>query len=450
MSKLASSFLGKMTVAQLMLKFCKKSIRIFSIFCVAIGYAPQQSLGGTSPHYQSQNITPIKIAALVDGTPIFLHEVKNRVKLMTLGNPTPLDADQQHILEQKALRLLINEFLQLKETERLEITVEPEEIQQYVKHIETQNQWPQGQLKKMLLEAGIPDSTFENHIKANIAWMKLFSQLRTWVHLDESHVEDTLKHISHRKKTKYLLGEIVLYFENMEEEQEYKQLADQIVQELYKGVPFNAMAQQYSMSASAGRGGDIDWVDEDQLDPQIQQALENAPQNTLLPPIKLQDQYVIIALRSKQVVDQEGAEDIYKMREIDIPFPETLPLEAQEKEIQRLETLVKKAKNCEEFSALADSIPGATLQIHEDVSPKVMTPEFQKIAESLQENQISSPIRLNKKGVAFFMLCGKTKGKLDELNSDEIKEMMMNQKIGAIGEKRLRDIRRRAHVEIRL
>lgn len=425
-----------------MLKFCRKKIVFLAVVFLFMGIIPCS--------YSDKNSTNVKIAALVDGHPIFVQEVKNRVNLMVLGNPNTPNTEQYQALEQKALRLMINEFLQLKEAERLEITVEPEEIQQYITHIENQNHWPQGQLKKMLKEAHIPDSTFENHIRANIAWMKLISQLRILANVDEAHVEDTLEHASSRKQPKYLLGEIILYFENEAEAVEQQQLANQIVQELHNGTPFNLIAQQYSMSTSAGRGGDIDWVDEDQLDPAIQQIVKKMPQNSLSNPIKLQDQFCIIALRAKQNVDEDGTEVVYKIRQLDISFSETRTLENQEKEIEHLTSLVKKAKNCTEFSALADSIPRATLQIHENVSTKTMTPEFQKIIENLMENKVSSPTVVDKKGVAFFMLCSKTKEKVSEFKPDDIKEMMMKQKLEAIGDKRLRDIQRRSHIEVRL
>lgn len=423
------------------LKFFKKNISILCIISVVLGIS--FATYGT-------NSTPIKIAALVDGSPIFIQEVKNRVKLMTLGNSVTPDEEQQRMLEQKALRLIINELLQLKETDRLGIVVDPEEIQQYIKYIEDQNHWPEGQLKKMLAEGGIPESTFEKHIQANIAWMKLISQLKILANVDDNHVEDTLKHASHRKQTKYLLGEIVLYFESDNEEEEQRQLANQITEELNKGTPFNLIAQQYSMSSSAARGGDIDWVDEDQLELAIQKALKDMPQNSISHPIKLQNKFTIIALRAKQTVGEDGMEDIYKIRELDIPFAPTLSLQDQENEIKRLESIIQKTKTCDEFSALADSIPGATLQIHEGVSTKSMTPEFQQITETLQEGQVSPPTVIEKKGVAFFMLCSKTKEKVSEIKPDDIKEMMIKQKMEAIGEKRLRDIRRRSHIEIRL
>ncbi len=423
------------------LSFFKKKIYILCAIALVLG-ASLATEGKVS--------TPVKIAALVDGSPIFIQEVKNRAKLMTLGNPATPDEEQQRTLEQKALRLIINEMLQMKETDRLEIVVEPEEIQQYVKYIEDQNHWPEGQLKKMLAEGGVPESTFEKHIKANIAWMKLISQLKILANIDDTHVEDTLKHASHRKQTKYLLGEIVLYFENDSEEEEQRQLANQISEELHKGAPFNLVAQQYSMSSSAARGGDVDWIDEDQLEPEVQKAIKDMPQNSITHPIKLRDKFTIIALRSKQAVGQDGMEDVYKIRELDIPFPAGMSLQHQENEIKRFEALVKNAKNCNEFSALADSIPGATLQIHESVSTKSMTPEFQKITESLAESQVSPPTVIEKKGVAFFMLCSKTREKISEFKSDDIKEIMMKQKMEAIGEKRLRDIQRRSHIEIRL
>lgn len=99
-------------------------------------------------------------------------------------------------------------------------------------------------------------------------------------------------------------------------EDDAKQQAQNIYQQLQTGKSFAVMAKQYSVDVvSAAKGGDLGWVVEDELVPQFAEAMKKLPLNKYSQPIKTPYGWHIIEVLERKQVDDSAAFQRQKVRQ---------------------------------------------------------------------------------------------------------------------------------------
>ena len=145
-------------------------------------------------------------------------------------------------------------------------------------------------------------------IRSQIAWSKVIQKkVRPQIDITDGQVDAALQKIkSTEGQTEYLVAEIFLPVDSPQQDQSVKQLADRLARELASGkAPFPAVAAQFSQSASASRGGDMGWVQGDQLPEAIAQALAGMKQGEIRGPVRSLTGYHLLLLRNKRTVTAE-------------------------------------------------------------------------------------------------------------------------------------------------
>src|SRR5262249_38374105 len=100
-------------------------------------------------------------------------------------------------------------------------------------------------------------------------------------------------------KVHYLVAEIFLGVDNPEQDDKVKKDAQALVDQIHQGAPFNSIARSFSQSPSAANGGDIGTVEDGQLSPELNAALQSIQIGQITPPIRSVGGYYILALRRK-------------------------------------------------------------------------------------------------------------------------------------------------------
>ena len=70
-------------------------------------------------------------------------------------------------------------------------------------------------------------------------------------------------------------------------------------------VPFFRVAQQFSKSAGAAKGGDLGWIQQGQLDQDLENAITGLDVNGISAPVKGMSGYHIFLLRDKREIIEE-------------------------------------------------------------------------------------------------------------------------------------------------
>ncbi len=247
------------------------------------------------------------IAVVVNDDVITSSNVKDRMKLIMASSGLPDNEEMRARILRQVIGVLVEETLKLQEASKLGISVSPQDIDKAFTAIASQNNMTPEQFKMVLDRSGIPPRALNDQIKAQIAWsLVVQNKIRPRVFVTEKDVEDRLGRLQQSKgKTEYLISEIFLPIEKAQE-QEIKNLADKLSSEIRSGhAPFEAVARQFSRAAGAPQGGDLGWIQADQLPSETGGAIAAMKEGETSSPIRSPSGYHIYALRKKRLITDE-------------------------------------------------------------------------------------------------------------------------------------------------
>lgn len=278
-----------------------------STFLIILLLALSAAVQSGVPAYAARQET---IAAIVNSDAVTASEVAARLRLAIASSGLRDSKDLRDRMTPQIVNLLIDERLKLQEAAKLGIKVPAEEVRKGVTSIATQNKLTEEQFREVMRRQGIAASSLEDQIRAQIAWSMVVQQkLRPQVQINDGEVDAMLQRLSGNiGKTEYLLAEIFLPFgrESGNSESDIRQLADRLSAQLAGDqIPFQSVAAQFSQSASAARGGDIGWLQADQLPDELSAALPAMNEGTLSPPLRTTTGYYILSLRKKREISDD-------------------------------------------------------------------------------------------------------------------------------------------------
>ncbi len=398
-----------------------------------------------------------KITAVVNDEIISAYDLQQRMRLVISSagiNPTP---DVVSRIEQQVLRSLVDERLQLQEAKREDITVDELEIEEALTNLAQQNNMSANEVRNMLLHSAVDYSTLKDQIRAEIAWSKLVSQrFGGRVVISDVQVEAEFNRaIQSFSKPQFLLSEIVLRVEQPEQDDDVRHTAQRLADELRQGASFPALARQFSQSSTAGLGGDLGWMERDQLDPALQAALDRMSPGQLSPPVRTIRGYNIVVLRNRR--DASGEEGAalatgLTLKSLVLPLDANADQASAEAAMDRVHAAGEKLKGCTNVAAVAASEPGMSAVDLGHLSISQLTESLREVVADLQAGAVSPPFR-GPGGAQVLVVCSRdmetTKTPLTPPTRQEVQARLYNQQISMMARRYLRDLRRDAVVEYR-
>lgn len=413
-----------------------------------------------------------RIAAVVNDTNIISQtDLMNRLLFAAISSglePTPENLEK---MKHQMLRVMIDEQLQLQIGKRYGIEIDADHIQATIRDVEESNGMPANAITKMMEEHNIPLKTLEDQIRAQLVWLifirtkyplkslgdqlgkKTPEEIGASLHaleLADWEIAQEIK-LQKEKETKkqYHLAEIVLPFDRSSQEEEVKNNLNHLIEELQKGAQFSALAQQFSQSATSSQGGDMGWLTEDQMEPEIKEVISQMQPGQLSVPIRTSQGYALIAFIEHKLPGADG-QTLLTMQQVLVPFPEGVT-EVEAREIMEKASYIgKKAKDGPSLEKMAkEKFPSAKAHLTQG-DPLSSFPEpLQKIINSLDINQASEPL-LTEEGALLVMVCEKKTQKEKEFSREDAIELIASRKHSLLARRELRDLRRQASIKIRM
>jgi peptidyl-prolyl cis-trans isomerase SurA len=247
------------------------------------------------------------IAAVVNQDAISMTDLNDRLRLVIASSGIKPSPEIQDKITSQVLSELVDEQLKIQEAQREEITVSEQEVQEGFAMIAGQNNLTIEQFAGAMKSDGINPATLERQIRAQIGWSKVIQKvMRPQVTVSDNDVDDYISRLKGSSgKSEYRVSEIFLPVGEGRPEADAQQLAHKLVNEIQSGkVPFGKVAQQFSAAAGAERGGNIGWVQQGQLAPELDQALSTMQKDGISQPIRTQDGYHILQLRELRTISE--------------------------------------------------------------------------------------------------------------------------------------------------
>jgi peptidyl-prolyl cis-trans isomerase SurA len=393
------------------------------------------------------------VVATVNDEMISTWDIVQRMRLLIVTSGMQPTEQNLPALQQEAARSLIDEHLELEElksqakVQKFDLIASDAEVNDELAAIARSNNTSADQLLAQLAAQGIGAETFKDQLRAEISW-------RGWIRgrygsrivVGDDQIKAYQKRVeAEAGKPQYQVNEIFIDATRAGDMAAATSGAQQLLDQLHKGAPFGAVARQFSNSPSAANGGDVGWISQGEMAPEVDQALETLRPGQLSAPIPVKDGIYILYLRDRRA---GGAASVVNLKQAAVALPKGAT-DAQIADAQaKLLALRAKLNGCDNLVAEAGKVPGVVAGDLGEAETKDLAPAFRDAADRLGVGQVSDPIRTDA-GLHLVAVCSKHMGGAQTLTREEIENRLYGQELAMIAKRQLRDLRNSATIEIR-
>lgn len=384
------------------------------------------------------------VAAIVNDTVITTYDVQQRMKLMILSAGGRVDQRMIPQLQQQAVRDLVEDSLKIQEAKKFELEAAEQDIAAQFKQMAAQSGQTPEQLETILKMDGVSKKALETEIASSLVWPQLVQgRYGKRVRVNDDEVDQTLERMrADATQEQILVSEICIPVPSPDQAEAYYQGSLQLLDQMRKGVPFAAVAHQFSACTTAAAGGDMGWMRAGELPPELDEAVRNLPPGSVTNPIPTDGAFMILAVRDKRAAVKQG-EKTWTLAYASTPV--STGRAAARTQLEKLAT----AQACVGGRTLRQDL-GADVGIAIIENAKIadIDERFQPAVEALDRAELSEMIEADD---AFHVLYGcEVDEGLGIPSRDVIEDRLYSRQIERIAQQYLRDVERKSTVDIRL
>lgn len=384
---------------------------------------------------------PHGIAAVVNSDIVTIHDLRQRVLFMMATTGAEADEASIQRLQRQALRNLVDEHLQMQEAEKYEQSISDEEVNGNVGRLLSRNGADPNELVSSLAAAGVSIETLRDQVRSEIAWQRIVNGLYgSRIRISDAQIDETLNQITaNASKPNYRVAEI--YIEatadigGMDGAMEG---ANAMIAQVKSGAPFPLLAQQFSSAASSAKGGDVGWVREGELRPEIDTVIRQMDPGSVSQPIQVPGGVYVVALVDKKISE---ADTLYKLKQVTVEA-ETDVAKA------RLIALRGELSGCETLEADVSSLEDVSSTDMGELKSSDLNESIVTALEKTDVGSLSDPIE-RPTGATSIMVCKRETTGTDIPTRDQIEDRLLDQQLAQASKRALRDLRRQATLVVR-
>ncbi|MBV9827349.1 MAG: peptidylprolyl isomerase [Alphaproteobacteria bacterium] len=413
----------------------------------AAAQPPRQAAPG-----QAAPAPEMRIAAVVNDEVISVFDLVSRMRMVMVSSNIPDTPETRERLGGQVLHSLIDEKLELQEAKKQNISANDAELKNALDQIEKQNNMKSGQLNEFMQARGIDRASLVDQLTASIVWAKLVRrQAAQSVEISDEEIDDALKRAKeHANEPQSRVAEIFLSVDSPAQEDQVRQLAERLTQQMHQGARFSAVARQFSQSATAAVGGDMGWVRPDQLPAELGKVVTQLRPGSLSEPIHTGGGYYLLLVLDRRNGSTGGGEQdaVYDIVQVVFPIAPNAPEPARRQAVAEAENIRNAAKDCPSFLKIGKE-KAPQLSSEGKLRAGNISPQLRTLVDKLQIGQASQPI-VQRNGVGVIMVCAKNTGGGGVVTREDVVEQLTRERLDTVARRYLRDLRRAAYVDVRV
>ena len=353
-----------------------------------------RDLGGTGEFMDS-------IAAIVNDGVVLRSEVETQLGMIiaTLekqgGQIPPVNTIREEVLER-----LIVQRLQLQRADRYGIRVSDEALNAAIANVAKNNDVSFEEFPKILDKEGINYNDYRNELRQQITIEQLRQrEVISRIAVSESELDNFLVFQKDQDKLNYEydLSHILIPVSSRAGDGEInnkQDLINELYEEIIDGKDFDDVAVEFSKGQQALSGGRLGWLKGEQLPDVFVRVASELKNGELSLPFETSSGFHLIKLNAVKG-NEPILEEQIKVRHILIKTNEVLDDSAAE---EKLKTIRQQIIDEGNFGAVAAAVSedSGSAQDGGDMgwaTRGFFVPEFEEIAYSLEENEVSQPFR---------------------------------------------------------
>ncbi|KAB2836441.1 MAG: hypothetical protein F9K49_01860 [Caedimonadaceae bacterium] len=392
-----------------------------------------------------------RIAAVANNVMITKGDLDARIKLTLLSSGMEATEESMREMRQQILDLMIEEQLKIQEAEKYDITATQDMIDAALAQIEQNNNMPEGELKKIFEQNNIAPDVMQAQIKSSILWRDFIrAKYNQLVQVGDDEIDRALKEVEELVAyDKDHVAELLLPVEDQSNDAKIYNEAVKLKEALKAGARFSMLAQQFSVSSSAARGGDIGWIKRGSLDKPLSDALANIKPGDVTDPIKTSKGYYLLMLRDQRAAGESlDHQKLISFKQLQIPLA-SMTNEAVGAAMTKARNFVNNARSCNLFSKLAEGDKSIKVQEMKDVPEASVLPQLLDLLNKQDVGVPGEPI-FSDVGVLAFIVCDRREIDPKTPSREEMKNMLIEKKLGLLAQREIRNLKRSSFTDIRL
>jgi peptidyl-prolyl cis-trans isomerase SurA len=378
------------------------------------------------------------VAAVVNDEVVSTYDVRQRSALILASSGIPPTTEAMRQVRSQALRGLVDERLQIQEAAERKVKAEADEIDGAIANIARANNLSVDQFTKQLKSAGVGMQTLRTQIEAEILWRRLVNgRYGSRVRISSIEVQDTLARIqANASKPQYHMAEILLLADSDQEFTEAEATAKKLLQEMRTGrVSFAAVARQFSGAPSAAAGGDLGWLSEAELRPELQAAAKSLRAGQVSQPIRTEFGVMIVAVReTKDGIDARTAMKV-RLQQISAPTTSRAALDRAKARI----------RGCQSIGNAIKNVPDVEVIDLGDMVEADIADTMRDTVVATSEGTASSIMEANGK-VSTIVVCDRGSEGGVVPSRDQIEDRLYDQELAMLSQRYLMDLRRESTI----
>ncbi len=379
-------------------------------------------------------------AAVVNDDPITFYEIEQRARLLSLGSNVAPGPE----LNNTALEQLIDDRLRSQAAKQARISASPAAISAAADELAGRQGISRDQFVEQIARAGVSEDTLIDLLRPQVEWRQLVNgRFATRATPGDAEIDQEILLAAAGRSRSFRLSEIAIPVPEGRENQA-QEIAQRVGQEIAGGASFASLARRYSRSPSASKGGDVGWVPESRLPPDLARVIGALQPGQVTQPIQVPGGVSFFKLENQRSEAPPWAQPAaVSMVRLAVPLAEDASAEDIEEARERAAELASGAQSCTGLPDLADARS-------ELVSTRPLTDlptNVQAAVQLLLPNQASRPVR-SAGSMDIFVMCERTGG-ADAQARQQLAEQIRNTRLARFAEGFLQELRREAVIERR-
>lgn len=251
-----------------------------------------------------------KIITKVGNEIITSFELENKIKTSLFLAGEELNQNNVNKIKSLSLEFLINTKLKKEEIKKYKYNKGNElRVSNYLENLAKKFNTNPEELQNLFVANNLEFNLFLEDIKTEFIWQNLIYEIYSKkINLDEQEVTNELNKLISKQKSiiEYNLSEIET---KVLKEDELKNLNEYI-----KNFDFEKAAQKFSISPTSLDGGNIGWVNSQNLSKKMLQVLKKIKIGEYTKPIRKDDSFFIYYLNDKRKISNFNKENLEKLK----------------------------------------------------------------------------------------------------------------------------------------
>lgn len=337
-------------------------------------------------------------------------------------------------LEEESLKNLIDDRLRLQTARQFGIIATPEQIQGGMEEFAGRANLTAEQFIQAIEQAGVAQQTFRDFVEAGLVWREVVrGKFGPQATITEAEIDRALAQAARRPEVRVLLSEIIIPAPPGGEANAMA-LAQRIQNETTTEGGFAAAARSYSASASARRGGIIDWMPLTNLPPAIAPFVLALGPGEVSDPVQIPGGVALFQLRAVEEGDAPEAASV-SVDYAQFLLPNDTAADA------RIAEITQQVDSCNDLYGQAFGLPEDQL-IRETQAMAQIPADIGVALAALDPGESTSLMRGANR--VFLMLCNRMPETEEPLSRDTVRDQLVNQRLASFADGYLEDLRANA------